>query len=164
MSLPKLKVRKEFIDSFLELCALCSLILLIVYPLMKWSQLPDKIPIHFGLSGKPDNYADKIYILLLPLLGSILFIGFHIINKFPHTFNYPVKITEENAPRQYLLATRLMRYLMVFVTMTFLYIVWGSIQSALGNENGLGKYFIVIFCLTLFTIIIYYSIKSKSVK
>ena len=36
--------------------------------LFLWNQLPDQVPIHFGLNGQADNYAGKAFVVFgLPL-------------------------------------------------------------------------------------------------
>jgi uncharacterized membrane protein len=52
---------------------LCGLFAL-SYALTHYESLPSRIPVHFGLSGRPDGWADKSLptILLLPLLALVL--------------------------------------------------------------------------------------------
>ncbi|WP_418256153.1 DUF1648 domain-containing protein, partial [Evtepia gabavorous] len=41
--------------------------------LFLWNQLPDQVPIHFGLNGQADNYAGKALVVFgLPLLMAAL--------------------------------------------------------------------------------------------
>lgn len=41
--------------------------------LFLWNQLPDQVPIHFGLNGQADNYAGKAFVVFgLPLLMAAL--------------------------------------------------------------------------------------------
>ena len=72
------------------------------------ASLPDTIPIHFNLKGTPDGYGKKLNLLITPLVSTVIYIGMTIINRYPHLFNYPVKINEKNAVEQYLLATALL--------------------------------------------------------
>ena len=45
-----------------------------------WSELPDTIPMHFGMNGKPDRFADKTVLswFWMPTLGTVfaVLIGF----------------------------------------------------------------------------------------
>ncbi len=59
--------------------------------------LPDQIPAHFGLDGKPDRYGSKIeFLFIAPALtigpAIILVISkyrFTLINKYPYLINIP---------------------------------------------------------------------------
>lgn len=148
MARPKLNIENEPIDNFLEIVALVSLIFLIVYPMINYNTLPDKIPTHFDGAGNPDAFGKKSSILVLSILGVFLYGMLHFISKVPHTFNYGgVKITEENAAVQYQNALRMMRTLKALITAAFAYINWSTIQIAFGNATGLGKGFTPVFLI-----------------
>lgn len=42
--------------------------------------------------------------LTLPFIGILMFISSILLRKIPHLFNYPVKITEQNAESNYKIA------------------------------------------------------------
>ena len=67
-----------------------------------------------------------------------MFFGLTILNMFPVIFNYPVKITQENALKQYTNATRLIRYLKLVIVLIFGIIAFNMIQNAQGHEEGMG--------------------------
>ena len=77
-----------------------------------------------------DDYGKKQSILILPILGIALFVGLNFLYKIPHKFNYIVKITPKNAEQQYRLATRMMRFVNLFVMLIFYFIVYKIINSA----------------------------------
>ncbi|WP_293285512.1 hypothetical protein [Microcoleus sp. PH2017_40_RAT_O_B] len=56
-------------------------------------------------------------------------------SRYPHTFNYPVRITQENARRQYLLGRGLLVWLKAEVCWLFAFIVRQQILVALGNAQ-----------------------------
>ena len=68
-----------------------------------------------------------------------------MVARFPHIQNYPWKITEENAKRQYALSRRLLAGLRALLMVMFALIVWGQIESALGRATGLGAWFAPVF-------------------
>ncbi len=59
--------------------------------------LPEKVPVHFGLEGKPTRYGSKLVTLLLPAalsLGPLIFLlvtkyRFALMNRYPHLLNLP---------------------------------------------------------------------------
>lgn len=72
-------------------------------------------------------------------------IGMTIVNRFPHLFNYPVKITKENAFRQYANASRMMRYLK-FISVVILGVIsFKTIPNAAGTSDELGEWFFILF-------------------
>lgn len=54
-----------------------------VYAVWLYPQLPDPMPVHFGLNGQPDRYAPKGwgYVLMLPLINVATFALFAFLPK-----------------------------------------------------------------------------------
>jgi hypothetical protein len=87
-----------------------------------------------------------------------------ILNKFPHIFNYPTNITQDNALRQYSNATRLLRYLKLIIVFIFGLIVFKVIQNANGEADGLGVWFLPLVLGLTFIPLTYFGIKSFKAK
>ncbi|MFM7765447.1 MAG: DUF1648 domain-containing protein, partial [Sphingomonadales bacterium] len=126
--------------------------------------LPDTIPTHYNGAGQADGFGGKGYILTLPLIATVLFIGLTILNKFPHIFNYPTNITQDNALRQYTNATRLIRYLKFIIAVIFGLIAFKTIQNANGQADGLGIWFLPLTLGLIFIPLTYYIIKTLKTK
>ena len=107
-----------------------------------WKALPPVIPVHFGISGKPDGRGAKSAVCLFPALSAVLYVVLTVISRFPHTFNYPVRVTQENAARQYQIACELLSWLKAELICLFGWSEWGTIQVALGKAEGLGVGFV----------------------
>jgi uncharacterized membrane protein len=71
-----------------ELAAAIAILLAILIIVYFWAVLPDRIPIHFGFSGQPDAWGDKMMIWLLPTVAAIIFVTLAAVSRYPHTFNY----------------------------------------------------------------------------
>src|SRR4030042_6341869 len=121
-SRPRIKIGLQATDRLIEVTGMAGLFLMIILPLIYMDKLPDEIPRHFNLSGEPDAFTGKEIIWLSPLLGMILWAGLTLVNRFPHFFSYPVRVTGENAERLYRLATRTLRILKRLVMTFFLYL------------------------------------------
>jgi len=106
--------------------------------------LPDIIPIHYNVAGEADGFGSKTTILTLLVIASIIFVGLTIVNRFPHILNYPTVITNENAQRQYTIATRLIRHLKLATVLIFGYLVFATNQCAKGQVDRLGAWFLPI--------------------
>ncbi|MEN0005556.1 MAG: DUF1648 domain-containing protein [Bacteroidota bacterium] len=156
MNRPRIQPPLTTYDKTIEVIGWMALCALITLPAMYYASLPDSIPTHFGPDGRPDAFSSKMMIWTLPIIGGITFLGLVYLNRFPHIFNYSTTITPENAERQYQLSTRMVRTINVVTTGLFVYLTYGTIHTALGNQEGLSDYFIFIFLgLTFIPLIVY---------
>lgn len=153
---PKIQIPKDKLDKTLEWLALIGLVVMIIAPIVSMGYLPEKIPIHFNASGQPDGYGSRISILGIPLLGTFLYAMLTWMNKFPHTFNYPVDITPENAAHQYRIALRMTRTLKAIIIPTIAFLCCQTIWVALGKSDGLGKGFLPLFLIAIFGSMAYF--------
>ena len=161
---PKIKLQLSFFDRALETAGLIGLVVLWGLTIFAYFDLPNTIPIHFGISGKPDNYGSKATLYIIPVLGTIIFYGLTILNKHPDKFNYMTSITEENAPRQYGYATRTLRFLKCSIMVTLNLVVLFAFLNVIGKIEGIGAWFFpFILCLLLIPTA-YYIIKALKAK
>lgn len=161
---PKLKLNQQRSDLIVEVVAGIALLILIGIPIYYFSVVPDNVPSHFNLFGQADSYKQKGIIWLLPILGTILYLALTVLQRIPHHFNYIIEITEANAERQYRLSIRLLQILKTIVTAVMAFVLYASIQTAFGNWNGLGNYFIPVFMVLIFAVIIVFLLKSYRIK
>ncbi len=164
MKRPVIQIPRSGFDKFLDLLILVGLVFMVLLPLYYYNQLPDQIPIHFNGKGEADGFGSKNLIFLIPVIGLTNGLIIKKLNNYPHKFNYPVKITEQNAFIQYSIATRMMRMLNTFIILMMLYICYSQIRNALGQQSGLGQWFLPLFITAIFIIVvipIYQSYKYK---
>lgn len=158
-SRPKIKIELSLADKSIEILAWLSILSIWILAIYFYSNLPSTIATHFNALGQPDDYGSKATILLLPIIGTVLFIGLSILNMFPHIFNYPKAITEENARSQYTLATKMIRLLKLSVSLIFTWIVVQIYQSSSGKSVGLGIWFLPLILALIFIPVIFFTIK-----
>lgn len=127
--------------------ALIGAIVAVVMPAYWYGQLPDTIPIHFGFGGEPDSYGHKATLWILPVVAAVCYSGLTVLARYPHTFNFPARITEVNAERQYANAVRMIRVLNVLITCACAYFTWSIIRVAMGWQGGLGRFAVLGFVL-----------------
>lgn len=161
---PRRKIKLTAMDKTLELLGWAGVVGIWLLAATYYSKLPEIIPIHFNGVGIPDRFGSKDDIFTLPTVTTIIFVGMTVLNRFPHIFNYPSDITEENALREYTMATRLIRYLKLIIVCIFLLISFRTIQIAHGNAETLGGWFLPLILGLIFIPLIYYIIKSFQVK
>lgn len=155
--------RNDYISESLSIIAFLAMWLLTFYAIVIASLL-DTIPIHFNLKGTPDGYGKKLNLLITPLVSTVIYIGMTIINRYPHLFNYPVKINEKNAVEQYLLATRIIRLIKLVIMLLFFIIEFFIIKSVLYNRPFVAFWFVLIIPAFFYVLFIFYILRSIKVK
>lgn len=161
---PKVKLEPDLLDQFVDGLALFGLLMLLLLPILYYAELPDTIPMHFNAGGEADGFGQKAVLWVLPALGLGLFLGMHWLQSKPHLYNYPVKISAENAERQYRTATRLIRALKLAVMFIFAYLSWGTIQVALQQQTALSPAFVWGFMGLIFSSLGWYVWKAHQLK
>jgi uncharacterized membrane protein len=157
---PKLTIERTPTETALEILSVLGLLLSYYFLLSSWSSLPDKIPTHFGFDGAPDAWGSKMTLLLMPILATVIFAILTVLSRFPHTYNYPWRLTEQNAERQYRLARMLLTAVKMEVIYLFAYIEYGTIRTALGNADGLGSLVPSFILIALFGTVAFYFVKA----
>lgn len=155
----KINIKPTITDTLIEALGWLFLLAIWILTIASYTSLPDTIPIHYNGAGQVNGFGAKANILTLPFIVTILFIGLTVLNKFPHLFNYPVHITQDNALNQYTIATRLIRYLKTVITLVFGLITFKTIQNANGVANGMGAWFLPLALGLIFIPILYFGIQ-----
>jgi uncharacterized membrane protein len=130
----------------------CILVLMFsfIYMLIKWTNLPTTIPIHFNARGEADGWGNRVTLIILPIISLMLYAGLSLLRRIPHHFNYIVPITEQNAEAQYRLSLLLLSWIKLEIVILFGYISWSSIQNAVGLSSGLGIWLLPVSLIILF--------------
>ena len=161
---PRIKLNLTFTDKLIEVSGWILLLGIWAFTLLSYSNLPETIAIHYNAVGEVNRFGEKSHLLILPIIGTILFVGMTILNKYPHIFNYPTIITEDNALDQYVNATQMIRILKLIIVFVFGLIIYSTISNGDCNSEGIGIWFLPL-TITLFTLpTIYYLIRSMNIK
>ena len=162
----KIKIQLSVLDWLIEIISWIFMSVIWIAAILCYSKLPDVIPVHYNAFGKADGFGGKENIFTLPILAAILFAGLTILNKYPRIFNYPVKITSENALKRFKDATRLVRYLKLIAAAVFAYFILKTTRYTFnipGITHALGIWFYMAAGMLIFPLI-YYSIRTFSSK
>ncbi len=149
MKRPIIEIERSGVDKALDAMGFISIVLMFFIAAKSFGQLPDQIPIHFKFDGTPDGFSSKNSIWILPIIGLFSFLLLFFLNKKPHIFNYPQKVTEANAQRLYTDATKMIRWLNISISLMFLFLVHQTIQTALGRQSGLKPWFLSVFLIAI---------------
>jgi uncharacterized membrane protein len=147
---PVLNLTRPPLDNILEAISVAALVAVALLIIHYWPGLPARIPVHFGPDGQPDSWGGKESLYLLPAIGILMYLTFTILYHFPRTYNYPVKLTEQNMARQYLLARSYMQLLKAEILWLFYYVELYSIKVALAQSSSLGVAFLPITLVIVF--------------
>lgn len=158
---PQIDIERTSFDKFIDNFGFAALLVLLIVPIMAYSDLPDTIPIHFNVKGEADGFGAKYTIFMLPIIGCVTYALMKYLVKQPHLFNYPVEITPENVHYQYEIATRMMRTMNAVVTLIFAYLTYVIIQTAQGNVQLMGTWSLPLILAVIFVPIFYFVWKAK---
>ncbi len=139
---PKVNVSLSPLDKILESVGKLLIIIIWGLTLFVYFKLPTIIPTHFNAAGQPDGHGNKLTILILPIIATLLYFGLSKLNQFPQSFNYITTITEENAEKQFTIATRMLRILKISLLIIFSHIILFTYLTTIGITNGLGVGFL----------------------
>ncbi len=131
-----------------------------------WDKLPSVIPVHFGISGQADSWADKSfwYAFLLPMLQTFMTGMFIFLYYKPQYTNMPstmwlIALDKKHRDRAFDLIRSMMAGTIIIVGMLFTYMAYGMNNSALNSSDGLLPWVMITFLIILFSWIIYWYIK-----
>jgi uncharacterized membrane protein len=161
MAHPQITIQKTRLDRYLELLTLTLALGSLFYAIYYWSELPPEVPVHFNIEGEPDRTGAAWVLFIIPALNVLLAIFLLLAYRYPHKFNYPVKVTEENAAQLYRTSTNMFRLLALLISLLLTYITLGAIKTALSQTNGLNPYIMGSIVLAIVIILIRYWTKLK---
>lgn len=161
---PRIEIKREGMDFLLDGLALLACLVSIAGLIYYYPDLPDRVATHYNFAGEPDGYGEKSTMIILVVVQLVMFLGLLMITRIPHQFNYLVKITEENAERQYSIAIKMIRSLNAIICFTFGFIIWKSIANGLGMTVGIGTYTVTGMLVVMFGSIFFFLYRSLSNK
>ncbi len=132
----------------------------ILYLLLIWNRLPDRMPVHYNGAGEIDGYGSRYTIWLCPaaMLLMYQFIGF--LERRPAWWNTSVAVTRANAGKVYSVLKNMIVTMKLVLVLVFSYL---SIWPATGRN--IGVWFLpVSLALTFVPIIIFGILLSKAAK
>ncbi|ANU23225.1 DUF1648 domain-containing protein [Planococcus donghaensis] len=154
----KKPVTQSLYETFLNAISLLSFIFAIIFLVFQLETLPEKVPVHFDETGRVDRLGNKVELLLLPLIGTIVWLGLTILEKYPHLYNY-LNLTEKNKEAQYKNGRLMVNVLKNEIILLFSFIIFQSVRIASGAAVGLGAAFGPIFLTVIFGSILFFVIR-----
>jgi uncharacterized membrane protein len=154
------EAKRSSFDWLLEGISLAGLVAVFAIVIFHWEDLPERIPAHFGASGRPNRWGAKSELWILPITSLILYVTLTAASRYQKLINVPFTI-DRNAPavRQILLSMSIA--LKAVAQVAFVYMIWMSVNTALGRANGLGILFAPVFLLATSAPIVFYLLKLR---
>ena len=136
MKLLDTKPGRGVLDWTLEAVGAILLVLMVALPIYYFSQLPETVPIHYT-DGKPDGYSDRTWLFVLAAIGWLLYIGLSTLAQhLPEFYNF-IGNEQKVAKEQQHALVGMIGLSKVLVAGAFCYLIYQTIQIALGEANGL---------------------------
>ncbi len=141
---PVLEIDRSPQEAILDLVAIAGIVASFVIVISNWETLPDQIPTHFRFDGQINRFSSKNVLWFFSLSSTFSFFLLKIVSRRPHTFNYPIAITPENAAVQYRLALSMMYWLRAEMIWLFTLIQWQIIVAATSPGYGFNTLIILL--------------------
>ncbi len=150
-----------------EILALLGIGIQILVIIQSWEVIPDTVPVHFGISGKPDSYGKRESLFLLPIIAIIIFSALTLLGHYPKLLSALLNLPEIDDTEK---REDLLQVIRLFIQLTKLisvwlitYINWRVIQIAMDKAENLGLAFIG-FMFLFVLIIVLFRILLKRIK
>lgn len=140
----------KFFNKILVAFQVVLFVFLWVYAIVNYTSLPEKIPQHYGIDGKPDIYGSKNTIFVLSFIGSILFL---FLNQFSKNTNSEVLNVSPKIKIKPELTKIFINVILLFVLLLFSRILYEEINVINGLQDGLSYIIPVIIVAMLFFVI-----------
>lgn len=153
MKRPRIKIKNTFLDYLLEIVSLACLMGIIILFLLYWIKFPNIIPIHYNISGEADSFGSKWILLILPIAGIFTYFGMTFLNKYPHIFNFPVEVTDQNVFQLYKIGKRTILSLKTVISLMLLYICFAQVLTFVFQRTGMLSVVIILFFVVVVILI-----------
>lgn len=160
----KLNIPKTREEKIWDIIGVGSYVATVIFLIIIWRQLPEQVPLHMDLTGKVDDWAAKESMLVLPAISIIMFILLHILEKFPHVYNYPKRLNDKNAASFYRVNRKMLNKLKNLIILVFCIIDVEFSLIALGWIDDGHAWTFIIILLAVFYPIVEGLIKQRKVK
>ena len=146
--------KTKLIRIITNVICLLAIIASLVLIILRYSQLPDRIPTNFDFSGNVTGYGSKGMLWVLPVLNLLIFVPMAAAELFPGAWNTGVN----KRSRNYALSLRLSGILLTIVkTASVLFISALTIIVTLGVK--LPPWLTILFVLVLTGTMIWYFVR-----
>ncbi len=149
------RTRAQWVFEGLSLLLVIFMFAMVV---VHWSQFPDSVPAHFGMSGKPNGWHRKRFLLILPCIAAVTWIVITVAQRYPRLINIPFMINRDSPEVQHILRSMMIAE-KTTMALLFAWLMQGMVRTALGRAEGLGQGFLPLALVLIFAPLIVYSVR-----
>lgn len=131
--------RRGWLTRVPEYLALLAIGVIVVVTWEGMEVLPERIPTHFGAAGRPDGWGPRSMFWIPSGVALGTYAMLSVIQRYPRSWNYPVRVTEENRARLELVMLGLVRWVKAEILVLFAYLQWATVQVGTGAAAGLSN-------------------------
>jgi uncharacterized membrane protein len=153
-----IRMKQKKYNIFVDIICLILLIGVMIYLLLTWRSIPDRIPGHYNAAGEINRMGGKGELFATPIIGLLMYIGMTVIERFPQVWNTGVTVTKDNKERVYQVIRNMMSTLKLIVVVIFTYLPINS-----SHATPLPVWFTPAYVILLFGTLIFFIIKLVKV-
>lgn len=116
-----MKLKKTKFAVVLNILCLIQLIGMILFLLVCWSHIPQRIPMHYDLAGNITRWGSRKELILFPVLAWITYLPMTLVEQFPQAWNTGIHVTEHNRSRVYTVILHMISSLKFLITCLYTY-------------------------------------------
>lgn len=131
--------KKSKFSKAVNLLCLVILIGTILFLVVSWGNIPDRIPGHYNAAGEVDRVGGKGEIIMIPVMEIILYGLITLVEQFPQVWNTGVKPTKENEKWIYSATGNLIAAAKIVMVTELSYITIATVRM-----QSLGKWFLPV--------------------
>lgn len=156
---PRIELEPSLGERVFLMLTLVIYLIWIGWLIFQWPSLPAKVPAHFGVDGEITRWGSKWEMLTLPVVAGLMTALMLWLRNKPEWHNYPVNITEENAPFYYRMSRNLLTFISFVIVAGFAWLSWDVVHIAKGESPFLEDWFMPIFITAMFAPVFYFFYK-----
>ena len=156
LTMAKEVIRQVDIPFYTRIFDFISLALMLAtwtVPLMAYSDLPETVPSHINFKGEVDGYSNKIFIFVIPVIGTIttamLWFVMHTKNPYFQKFRKPGKYQVQLSEKA---QHRVLSIIILLISILFLIVEMSLVETA--TTGSLPSYFFIILPIIALLIIL----------
>jgi|GEM_PF-1943525 len=154
-------VRPTLGDRVLSGLGLLGIVVSLVWVASVYTELPERVAMHFNLRGEADDYSGKAALYGVPtMLGFVWFMLFMLSEHMPAAqMNLPVDIDDTNRDRAYVMSKRLLRVVQSAIGLTTVLLTGHLIRYNLDPVAGQAQsrwVMILVLVLVVAPVLVYF--------
>ncbi|WP_397538654.1 DUF1648 domain-containing protein [Rummeliibacillus pycnus] len=144
-------IKKTTLMHLMDTVGIALFVASLAYLILNWSNLPAKVPTHFGFKGEIDRYGPKWELFLLPFITLLVGIALQFLETHPEWHNSPIGKIDSNMERIIKQSILMLSFIRNMSFLLFALVIWETIHIAQGNRAVLeGAIWIILALIILF--------------